>query len=168
MLSPKYHFKRHLAKIHFPGYGTMKCDDTVPASDRTREISRLPRKLRQQRADPGQPLGFLLDVRPYQPDLSGKRAYPELSGHLRQPATGQSSAECAAAEREPVRIRVRRDPPRTPRRLGIRPVARRNAARSQAARFQAAGPDAVVRSGIRTDRLVPDPAARSAMLTRQA
>src|SRR6185312_11121494 len=53
------------------GKATMKGDDTEPSPDRSAQNGRLPGNLRQQCADPCEPLGFLSDVWNHQSDSAG-------------------------------------------------------------------------------------------------
>src|SRR5580698_4556473 len=73
------------------------------------EFPRLPRELRQQRADAGQHLGLFPRLR--NPAAANRDAGRDqkLSGHLPEPAAGESAARPSAAKYLRLRGRLRRD-----------------------------------------------------------
>src|SRR6266851_1424894 len=80
-----------------------------PTECEVRANPRLPRSLLQQRADPGECVGFLPRFRDHAAKLGDARGIAKLSGDLSQPAAGQGTDGALAAERGELRVRVRRD-----------------------------------------------------------
>src|SRR5271169_1075188 len=80
-----------------------------PTECEVRANPRLSRVLLQQRADPGECVGFLPRLRDDAAKLGDTGGTAKLSGHLSQPATGQGAHGPLAAERIELRGRVRLD-----------------------------------------------------------
>src|SRR5216684_3468227 len=76
-----------------------KIYDATAAENPFDQRRRLSGRLRQQRADPSQPVGLLPVIRRSESDCAGPGVDPELPRHLREPAAGQGPAERIAAER---------------------------------------------------------------------
>src|SRR4051794_35095071 len=98
-------------------------DSAARAQDSIDQHTGIPGKLREQRPDPRESVGLLLDVRPREPDRRGQCGHPQFPGHLSEPATGQGAAQYSPAKCYAIRNRIRRDQVRTSRRRGYRPVA---------------------------------------------
>src|SRR5271157_4530172 len=88
---------------------TARYEYSEPTECEVRANPRLPRGLLQQRANPGECLGFLPRFRNDAAKLGDAGGTAELPGDLSQPATGESPHGALAAERGELRVCVRRD-----------------------------------------------------------
>src|SRR5689334_7829715 len=99
--------KKIAASVMFIAHGKCSREEapdvaTAAAQYSFDQCTRVPRRLRQLRANPRERLGLSSHLWPFTAAEHGRGGGSQLPGHLRKPAAGQGSARDSAAERRAV------------------------------------------------------------------